>query len=129
MSFEQWTEIMFEWLLKAIRCADPELLGAKVVVDQQFPRNFIGACGYFSQQVAQVHGPAQLEYCQARATFPPSIVKQFAAAVDEAAMVAEDNTTDGEDKAKAAGVPEAPILMVSMSATQTVVLLAESGRL
>jgi hypothetical protein len=36
-------------LLKAIRCQDAKLSGAKVVVNQQYPRNFIGACGYFSQ--------------------------------------------------------------------------------
>jgi hypothetical protein len=67
MSFERCTEIMtkcfntlhkdpdqrysdrqkVEKLLKAIRCQDAELLAAKVVVDQQYPRNFIGACGYF----------------------------------------------------------------------------------
>jgi hypothetical protein len=51
---------------QAIRCQDAELLPAKVVVDQQYPRNFIGACGYFSQQVARVHEPAQLEYRQAK---------------------------------------------------------------
>jgi hypothetical protein len=86
MSFERCTKIMskcfntlhkdpdqrysdrqkVERLLKAIRCQDPELLAAKVLVDQQFPRNFIGACVYFSQQVARVHGPAQLEYWQAK---------------------------------------------------------------
>jgi hypothetical protein len=53
-------------LLKAIRCQDAELLAAKVVVDQQYPRNFIRACGYFLQQVARVHGPAKLEYHQAK---------------------------------------------------------------
>jgi hypothetical protein len=84
MSFERCTEIMtkcfntlhkdvdqrysdrqkVEKLLKAIRCQDQELLAAKVVIDQQYPRDFIAACGYFSQQVARVHGPAQLEYRQ-----------------------------------------------------------------
>jgi hypothetical protein len=84
MSFERCTEIMtkcfntlhkdvdqrysdrqkVEKLLKAIRCQDTELLAAKVVIDQQYSRNFIGACGYFSQQVARIHGPAQLEYKQ-----------------------------------------------------------------
>jgi hypothetical protein len=86
MSFERCTKIMtkcfnmlhkdpdqrysdrqkVEKLLKAICCQDAELLAAKVVVDQQYPRNFIGACGYFLQQVARVHGPAQLEYRQAK---------------------------------------------------------------
>jgi hypothetical protein len=82
MSFERCTEVMtkcfntlhkdpdqwfsdrqkVEKLLRAICCQDLELLAAKVVIDQQYPRNFVGACGYFSQQVARVHGPAQLEY-------------------------------------------------------------------
>jgi hypothetical protein len=53
-------------LCKAIRCQDAKLLAAKVLVNQQYPRNFIGACSYFSQQVARVHGPAQLEYRQAK---------------------------------------------------------------
>jgi hypothetical protein len=86
MSFEKCTELMtkcfntlhkdidqryserqkVEKLLKAIRCQDSELLAAKVVIDQQYPRDFIGACGYFSQQVARIHGPAQLEYKQSR---------------------------------------------------------------
>jgi hypothetical protein len=86
MSFERCTEIMtkcfntlhkdpdqrfsdcqkVEKLLKAIRCSDSELLAAKAIIDQNFPRNFIGACGYFSQQVARIHGPAQLEYHQSR---------------------------------------------------------------
>jgi hypothetical protein len=86
MSFERCTEIMtkcfntlhkdpdqrysnhqeVEKLLKAIHCTDPELLAAKAIIDQNFPRNFISACGYFSQQVACIHGPAQLEYWQSR---------------------------------------------------------------
>jgi transposase-like protein len=86
MSFERCTEIMtkcfntlhkdpnqrysncqkVEKLLKAIRCTDPELLAAKAIIDQNFPCNFIGACGCFSQQVARIHGPAQLEYWQSR---------------------------------------------------------------
>jgi hypothetical protein len=41
-----------EKLLKTIKCQERELLVAKVVIDQQYPRNFVGACGYFSQQVA-----------------------------------------------------------------------------
>jgi hypothetical protein len=86
MSFERCTEIMtkcfttlhkdvdqrysdrqkVEKLLKAIRCSDPELLAAKAIIDQTFTRDFVGACGYFSQQVARIHGPAQLEYRQNR---------------------------------------------------------------
>jgi hypothetical protein len=86
MSFERCTKIMtkcfntlhkdpdqrfsdcqkVEKLLKAIRCSDPELLAAKAIIDQNFPRNFISACGYFLQQVARIHGPAQLEYHQSR---------------------------------------------------------------
>ena len=41
-------------------------MAAKVIIDQQYPRDFTGACAYFSQQVAQIHGPAQLEYQQAK---------------------------------------------------------------
>jgi hypothetical protein len=33
-----------EKFLKAIRCSDPELLATKAIIDQNFPRNFIGAC-------------------------------------------------------------------------------------
>jgi hypothetical protein len=86
MSFEKCTKIMtkcfntlhkdpdqrysdrqkVEKLLKAIRCRDQELLAAKVVIDQQYPRDFINTCGYFSQQVGRIHGPAQLEYRQQR---------------------------------------------------------------
>ena len=55
-----------EKLLKTIKCQQGELLAAKVVIDQNYPRNFTGACGYFSQQVACIHGPAQLEYKQQR---------------------------------------------------------------
>jgi hypothetical protein len=33
---------------------DAELLAAKVIVDQQYTRDFVNACGYFSQQVARV---------------------------------------------------------------------------
>ena len=47
-----------EKLLKAIRYLDPEVLAAKVVIDQQYPRNFIDTCAYFSQQVAYIYGPA-----------------------------------------------------------------------
>jgi hypothetical protein len=86
MSFEKCTEIMtkcfntlhkdpdqrysdrqkVEKLLKALKCQDAELLAAKAVIDQQFPRDYIGACGYFSSQVARIHGPAQLEYRNSR---------------------------------------------------------------
>ena len=55
-----------EKLLKMIKCQEGELLAAKVVIDQQYPRDVVGACGYFSQQVAHIHGPAQLEYKQQR---------------------------------------------------------------
>jgi hypothetical protein len=55
-----------EKLLKAIRCTDPELIAAKVFVESQQGHNFIDACGYFSQQVSRVHGPAQLEYRQSK---------------------------------------------------------------
>ena len=51
-----------EKLLKTIQCKETELLAIKSLIDQQFPHNFIGACVFFSKQVAYVHGPAQLEY-------------------------------------------------------------------
>ena len=86
LSFEKVTEIMtkcfntlhkdvdqcysdhqkVEKLLKAIQCQDAELIASKSIIDQQFPCNFIGACSFFSTQVARVHGPAQLEYKNAR---------------------------------------------------------------
>jgi hypothetical protein len=86
MGFEKCTEIMtkcfntlhkdpdqrlsdrqkVEKLLKAIKCQDSELLAAKPVIDQQFPRDYVGACRYFSSQVARIHGPAQLEYRNTR---------------------------------------------------------------
>lgn len=47
-----------EKLLKVIQCQDAELVSAKTVVDQQFPRDFISACSFFSTQVARMHGPA-----------------------------------------------------------------------
>ena len=49
-------------LLKAIQCQDTELIAEKLVLDQQLPCNFVGACSFFSTQVACVHGPAELEY-------------------------------------------------------------------
>ena len=110
MSFERCTEIMtkcfntlhkdpdqrfsdrqkVEKLLKAIRCSDPELLAAKAIIDQNFPRNFIGACGYFSQQVARVHGPAQLEYRQS------SHRKRGISAVDTRPIAAAEAEADLE---------------------------------
>ena len=86
LSFEKVTEIMtkcfntlhkdvdrcysdcqkVEKLLKAIQCQDAELIMVTSVMDQQFPHNFVGACSFFSTQVACVHGPAQLEYKNAR---------------------------------------------------------------
>ena len=86
LSFEKVTEIMtkcfntlhkdvnqryldhqkVEKLLKVIQCQDAELIASKSIIDQQFLHNFIGACSFFSTQVARVHGPAQLEYKNAR---------------------------------------------------------------
>ena len=51
-----------EKLLKVIQCQDTELISAKSLIDQQFPCDYIGACTFFSKQVACVHGPAKLEY-------------------------------------------------------------------
>ena len=55
-----------EKLLKAIKCQDTELLAAKSLIAQQYPRNFVAACSFFSTQVSRVHGPAQLEIKNAR---------------------------------------------------------------
>ena len=57
-----------ENLLKArIRCnTNPKLIAVKVFVESQHGCDFAGACGYFSQQVSRVHGPAQLEYRQVK---------------------------------------------------------------
>ena len=49
-----------------MKCQEGELMAAKVVIDQNYPQNFVGACGYFSKQVACIHGHAQLEYKQQR---------------------------------------------------------------
>ena len=81
MTFERYTELMtkcfqtlhkdadqrysdrqkVEKFLKGVMVQEPELAGAKAVIDMQFPRDFTGACSYFSTQVARVHGPAVLE--------------------------------------------------------------------
>jgi hypothetical protein len=55
-----------EKLLKAIHCQDAKLLAAKSIINQQYPRDFVGTYAYFSQQVVRIHRPAQLEYCQSR---------------------------------------------------------------
>ena len=41
-----------EKFLKGVMVQDPELAGAKAVIDMQFPRDFTGAFSYFSMQVA-----------------------------------------------------------------------------
>jgi hypothetical protein len=57
--YSDWQKV--EKLLKAVCCTDAELVAAKVQINQQYPRDFIRACAYFSQQVARVvHAPAQL---------------------------------------------------------------------
>jgi hypothetical protein len=64
---------------------------------------------------------------QGNATFPPLIVKLVAEAVDEAAMVAEDDTADGDEAA--VGVLAAPpISMVLIIPTPIGVLQAANGR-
>jgi hypothetical protein len=82
MSFKKCTEVMtkcfntlhkdvdqcysdrqkVEKLLKAIKCQEGKRLAAIVVIVQQYPQDFIGMCGYFSQQVTRIHGLSQLEY-------------------------------------------------------------------
>jgi len=81
MTFERYTELLtkcfqtlhkdvdqrysdrqkVEKFLKGITTQEPELSGAKAVIDMRYPRDFTGACAYFSTQVARVHGPAVLE--------------------------------------------------------------------
>ena len=51
-----------ETLLEVIKTDSVELLAAKVHISSNFPRDFNGACAYFSSEVARVHGAAQLEY-------------------------------------------------------------------
>ena len=53
-----------EKLVKAIQCDNVELMAAKSIIDNQYTLDFTGACRFFSQQVARVHGPVQLEYRQ-----------------------------------------------------------------
>jgi hypothetical protein len=64
---------------------------------------------------------------QQKATFPPSIVKLVAEAVDEAAIVAEDDTADG-DKAAVGVLAAPPISMVLILPTPIGVLQAANGR-
>ena len=81
MSFEKYTELLtkcfttldkdpdekvserqkVERLLKGINTPDAELLACKAVISQNYRANFPGACAYFSQEVARLHGGAQLE--------------------------------------------------------------------
>jgi hypothetical protein len=64
---ERYTERQkVEKLIQAIRCDDAELVAAKVVIRQQYPRDFVAACGFFSMEVSRVHGAAQLEYKQTK---------------------------------------------------------------
>jgi hypothetical protein len=58
--YSYWQKV--EKLLKVIKCQDAELLAAKAVIDQHFPCDYVSTSGYFSSQVALIHGPAQLEY-------------------------------------------------------------------
>jgi len=92
--------------LKAIRCSDPELLAAKAIIDQKFPRNFIGACGYFSQQELKSTGQLNLNTARVgtgSVEYPRSTLDQAAAAEAEADLetaledaVADEVTADGD---------------------------------
>jgi hypothetical protein len=109
MSFERCTEIMtkcfntlhkdpdqrysdrrkVEKLLKAIRCTNPDLIAAKVFVDQQHGRDFAGACGYFPNKFPE--SMDQLSWSTDKpnpvnAAFMPWTDKQAVADGDEAAM-------------------------------------------
>ena len=81
MSFEKYTELLtkcfttlnkdpdervsarqkVERPLKGIGTPDTELLACKAVISQNYRMDFSGACAYFSQEVARLHGGAQLE--------------------------------------------------------------------
>lgn len=81
MSFEKYTELLtkcfttldkdpdervsarqkVERLLKGINTPDTELQACKAVISQNYRADFAGACAYFSQEVARLHGGAQLE--------------------------------------------------------------------
>jgi hypothetical protein len=81
MSFEKYTELLtkcfttldkdpdervsarqkVERLLKGINTSDTELQACKAVISQNYRADFSGACAYFSQEVARLHGGAQLE--------------------------------------------------------------------
>ena len=50
-----------EALQKGIQTDDAELRSAKVIISSQYPRDFVGACAFFSAKVARLHGPAQIE--------------------------------------------------------------------
>jgi hypothetical protein len=56
-----------ERLLKAIKCQGRcGITCGKAIINQQFPCDYVGTCGNFTSQVAQIHGPAQLEYQNSR---------------------------------------------------------------
>ena len=81
ISFEKYTELLtkcfttldkdpdervsnrqkIERLLKGIKTPDTELLACKAVISQNYRADFTGACAYFGQEVAQLHGGAQME--------------------------------------------------------------------
>lgn len=51
-----------EKLVEGINTDNGRLQGALAVIENQYARDFSGACAYFSQQVASVYGTAQLEH-------------------------------------------------------------------
>jgi len=55
-----------EKLLQGVMTSDTELMGSEAVIAQIHPRDFAGACAYFSQQVSRLHGGAQLENQRSR---------------------------------------------------------------
>ena len=78
ISFEKYTEMMtkafttlekdegemyserrkVEKLLNGINTREGELQACKAVISQNYPTDFVGACSYFSQHVARIHGGA-----------------------------------------------------------------------
>ena len=110
MTFERYTELLtkcfqtlhkdvdqrysdhqkVEKVLKGITMQEPELSGAKAVIDMLYPRDFTGACTYFSTQVARVHGPAVLEGKPEEESAVSTRLRVVAEATGEAADILED---------------------------------------
>jgi hypothetical protein len=154
MSFEHCTKIMtkcfntlhkdpdqhysdrqkVEKLLKAIRCSDPELLAAKAIIDQNFPRNFIALVDTSPSKLLVFTGLPNLNIGRAgtgNMAYLWSTLTQLAAAKAEADLetalgdaVADEVTSDGDVE----DVHMVMSLMGSMFWTQIAVSLHKSGK-